>query len=215
MPKNLTLDPSTIHVWQGKTPTLELPHLLSEKERVRANKFILKKDKIKFINTRILLRLTLSKYIKTPPEKIQFLYNENGKPHIKNSLIEFNLSHSKNHTVIAIANGYPIGIDTEFRRSLPNCEAIAKRFFSPTEYAHLKSLQNQVQKTKFFFTVWTTKEAITKAKGDTLLKNIRIDYAEKSHWQLHFLTLKRHYQTTLAYKGSEQKKIQINDYDSF
>jgi 4'-phosphopantetheinyl transferase len=52
---------------------------------------------------------------------------------------------------------------------MSDVESLAKRFFSPREYAHLRLVSPEEQQ-QIFFRYWTCKEAYLKATGDGLVQ---------------------------------------------
>lgn len=82
--------------------------------------------------------------------------------------IEFNLSHSGCHVLIAFARGQALGVDVEAvdgrHRSIM---AIAQRFFAPEEAAALARL-DETERRLAFLRLWTCKEAVLKALGSGL-----------------------------------------------
>ena len=82
--------------------------------------------------------------------------------------IEFNLSHSGRHVLIAFARGQALGVDVEAvegrHRSIM---AIAQRFFAPEEAAALARL-DEAERRLAFLRLWTCKEAVLKALGSGL-----------------------------------------------
>ncbi|MDX8394731.1 MAG: 4'-phosphopantetheinyl transferase superfamily protein [Mariprofundales bacterium] len=108
---------------------------------------------------------------------IQFRCGKYGKPsvswpkHARNSqgqLLHFNLSHSQQYALLAIAT-IPVGIDIECQREgsrTINILSLAKRFFTTDEYNWLKNITNNKEQINAFFCLWTRKEALVKANGD-------------------------------------------------
>lgn len=93
-------------------------------------------------------------------ENQQFIYNEHGKPMLKNhDDIHFNISHCKGLAVCAIANG-SIGVDAEGIRKFP--ERVLKRCFTENEIRYIK--ENEFPD-RAFFQLWTLKESYVKAIG--------------------------------------------------
>jgi 4'-phosphopantetheinyl transferase len=132
--------------------------------------------------------------------------------------LEFNLSHSGDYVLIAVAQEHKVGIDVERIRSDMEFESIANRFFSPNETAELTSLPPK-QKTIAFFNCWTRKEAYIKAQGlglslplgsfdvslasndPAILRATRPDAEETSRWTLFSLDVAPHYAAALAVEG--------------
>ncbi len=165
-----------IHVWRASLssdePTLRsLESTLACEERVRAARFILERDRDRYIAARGILRDVLSKYLRCPPQSIQFDYGPYGKPALARAAsrptICFNLSHSHGLAVVVIGLEREVGIDVELIRPEFAGEDIARRYFSAKEIAELRGLPAELR-TEGFFLCWTRKEAYLKAKGDGL-----------------------------------------------
>ena len=90
-----------------------------------------------------------------------------GKPYLKDHPnLFFNLSHTDNLILIAIANS-PVGVDVEKNERNADKEAIIKHFFSDREQ-HSFFSQPENQRQLAFVKGWTRKEAILKATGEGL-----------------------------------------------
>lgn len=196
---------------------------LSANESQRAARFRFDKDRHRFAVSHIALRDILSHYLHIEPEKINFTVGEYGKPAIKSDLnLDFNLSHSGDYALIAIARGHKIGIDVERFRPEMELEKIARRFFSEKENAELMSLKSGQQRAGFF-NCWTRKEAYIKAHGlglslpldsfdvsltpnePTLLRAIRSNTHEASRWTLLSLDIDSQYAGAVAVEGNDLK----------
>lgn len=137
--------------------------VLSAEEQQRAQNYCRPLDAAAFILGRGILRTLLGRILETAPDKLRFGQNPNGKPFLENGRLHFNLSHSRDRLLIAIAEDRPIGIDVEFRRETERIEPIAERWFTAEEQSHLK---NSADPRSCFFDIWTLKEAFVKARGD-------------------------------------------------
>jgi len=144
--------------------------LLTPEERERAARFFRPTDANGFVLARGLLRRILGKYLDRPPTEIRFARNGNGKPFLENHPLEFNLSHSREHTLLAVTAGRHVGIDIEFRRKNLNMNAIAERWFSPEDQACFQSTENPCG---VFFDIWAQKEAYVKALGIGIYKELQ------------------------------------------
>ncbi|MDR6459803.1 4'-phosphopantetheinyl transferase [Chryseobacterium vietnamense] len=91
----------------------------------------------------------------------------NKKPHLKAHEIYFNISHSKDLVVCAIAE-YPLGIDVEFRDPKINYQD----FMVQMTAQELQEIQNGEDKIKEFFTYWVRKEAVIKAHGAGMMLSL-------------------------------------------
>lgn len=161
-----------IHLWSSsvlKTESIKekLYSTLSPDERERAARFRFSEQRRAYIVTRGLLRSILSCYVGIKPGKLQFAYGVRGKPTLTDIPIYFNVSHSKDMAVYAIAREAKLGVDVEYIRPMPDLESIAKQFFSAAEYDDLLALEVG-QRCEAFFNCWTRKEAYLKAIGEGL-----------------------------------------------
>lgn len=99
-------------------------------------------------------------------------YNEYGKPffpNIKNYF--FNMTHSKNFVGVAIANS-KVGIDIEEINFSRHIDKICRKVFTNDEEIEYNSFSNEIEKFKYFFTRWTSKESYLKMTGQGLSKEL-------------------------------------------
>jgi 4'-phosphopantetheinyl transferase len=170
-PLTLQLQPAQVHVWRAdlRVCRSHLPlmqQLLSADERARAERFRFEKDQQRFTLARGILRSILSRYLNCAAASLQFHYSEMGKPMLAQPLC-FNLSHSAEIALYAVAWDRQVGIDVEEINPNRDWEGVAARFFSAQEQAELAQL-NPEQKLQGFFNGWTRKEALLKAIGKGL-----------------------------------------------
>lgn len=172
-PKDLDLGQDEVHVWRTSLDIQEdraqsLQSVLSEDEKVRADRFYFQESRTHFIAARGTLRMILGRYIKTKPEQLRFTYNAQGKPGLAEEIRTgtcFNISHSHGTALLAFTRNRKIGVDLECIRSNTSSESIAPRFFTSREAEGLNSLPANLRKDAFF-TCWTRKEAYLKARGE-------------------------------------------------
>jgi 4'-phosphopantetheinyl transferase len=69
---------------------------------------------------------------------------------------------------IALSEEGEVGVDVERVRELPDLEALAKRCFSAGEWDRFRQLGSE-ERGRWFFRLWTRKEAVLKAMGTGLL----------------------------------------------
>jgi 4'-phosphopantetheinyl transferase len=92
---------------------------------------------------------------------LEFAVAEKGKPYLPGMPeLKFNLSHSGEMSLVAVALEVEVGVDVERLRPLPEYAAIAERFFPPS----LRGVLDE----RDFFRQWTRIEAMLKARGDGL-----------------------------------------------
>ena len=181
----LPLLPQEIHVWKISLPSPEswLPKLwkvLNAEEHQRAKRYKTQTLRDTFVTARGTLRLILQRYLHTDAAHIQFASETHGKPYITDQAtsppITFNLSHSAELALLAIAANRQIGIDIEHDRRTTNYPGMINRICSPQEQVFFKDLPPEEQQ-KMFLTCWTRKEAYVKALGQGItfsLKSITV-----------------------------------------
>jgi 4'-phosphopantetheinyl transferase len=163
-----------IHVWHAELErkpdaVQRLEAVLSQEERVRADRFRFERDRNHFVVARGLLRALLGDYLHQSPASLVFSYGPYGKPSLSlpNSSegLCFNLSHSSGLVVYAVAQERNLGVDVE-HVGARNCavEDIAERFFSIRERNDLRALPPEARD-EGFYDCWTRKEAYLKARG--------------------------------------------------
>ncbi len=222
-----------VHIWRINLNVSDLwikklRMYLSTDELQRANRFYFEKDQNKFIVARGMLRKILSLYINRQPYEFVFEYNKYGKPFLPHEFegekFRFNLSHSHELAVYAIALNHEVGIDVEYIRENFSQLKIADRFFSPDEVAVLKSLPTADQKLAFFL-CWTRKEAFIKGKGKGLsipldqfdvsltpgqpaeLLKTKYNHKDEKLWSIYDLSIKPGFAAALAIEGKQKWRI--------
>ena len=142
----------------------DLYRLLTPAERQRAQRFRFAEHRRQFMVCRGTLREVLAGYTNEDPSGLRFAYGAHGKPYLPGSDVRFNLSHSGEWAVLAVARGREVGIDIERIDAGFAQEQIPERFFSPREVAELRALP-RCEQTAAFFRCWSRKEAYIKARG--------------------------------------------------
>jgi 4'-phosphopantetheinyl transferase len=143
---------------------------LARDERRRSARLRFERDRRRFVVAHGVLRELLGRYLRTPPGRIRFAYNAFGKPALSpefGSRLKFNLSHSADLALIAIAADADIGVDVEYIRAQPDYAEIARHFFSAAEADRLNRLPSHLH-AQAFLRCWTKKEAYVKACGEGL-----------------------------------------------
>jgi 4'-phosphopantetheinyl transferase len=173
--------PDEVHVWWASLALGDAVHAaawrsLFADERLRAARYRVEPVRRRFVAGRGLLRLLLGGYLNVEPALVRFDYGEFGKPRLDDrhgSDITFNLSHSGDVAVYAVARGLPVGVDIEAidRMDVAASSAIVERFFSAREQAAYRALPGS-QKPLAFLRAWTRKEACLKASGSGLVEQL-------------------------------------------
>lgn len=145
--------------------------LLSADEIERMDRFRFDSDRRRFAIAHAGMRKILAGYLDCEAKQLMFEDGERGKPRLRDignaGDLNFNLSHSGEISLLAVARKISVGIDTETVNSKFASQEIARHFFSRGEMRNLLALPEE-QWTEAFFTCWTRKEAYIKARGDGL-----------------------------------------------
>lgn len=172
---DLALSVNEIHVWLIATTdpgskSAFNGDLLSTGERDRADKFKFDKDRLLYTIAHGALRSILSRYLQRNPTSLDFATGANGKPRLATKStgnLQFNLSHSADRAVIAVAWEREIGVDIERIKEEFAFIDVAEHFFTAREATALRALPSHLQR-RAFYKCWTSKEAFLKAKGTGL-----------------------------------------------
>ncbi len=161
-----------VHVWRaGLGLEIGCLHLLkrtlSADERARAARFRFARDRERFIAARGLVREILALYLDTAARRLSFGYGVHGKPFLaepERSGLRFNVSHSLDVVLVAIAYEREVGVDIEHTHSGLEVEAIAETVLSVPEKRALNRFDGEAKR-RAFLRLWTRKEAYIKADG--------------------------------------------------
>lgn len=178
-PAELHLEPQAVHVWAvpldlASEQIASLATVLSTDELERAEKFRFPHLRNRFIAARGSLRALLGRYLHRDPAALEFGYSSRGKPALKGqgaTQLHFNLAHSHELALIAVACAVPVGVDAERIRPMRDADRIAERFFSAREAETFRSVPATEQDAAFF-SLWTRKEAWLKATGDGISESL-------------------------------------------
>ncbi|MCI0572972.1 MAG: 4'-phosphopantetheinyl transferase superfamily protein, partial [Myxococcaceae bacterium] len=136
-------------------------------EQARAARFLLERDRRRFIVTRATLRRLLGDLLALPPREVHVVEGAYGKPALApahGSAIHFNVSHSGDLSLLGFTLGSELGLDLEEERSDLDVHGMAQVVFSPAEQGALAALEPSARQ-EAFFRLWALKEAVIKAEG--------------------------------------------------
>ncbi len=223
----LTLAENQVDIWKiylaGHIDSVQRSRLLLSPDEIqRADQFYFEIHRRRFTVCRSAMRQILGLYGGLAPGKLTFSYGPKGKPELSGALeqsgIRFNLAHSKDLALLAVAQGLALGVDIEFINSEFAVEEIAERFFSTREVGHLRTVPSS-EKTGAFFACWTRKEAYVKALGGGLsvpldsfevtvgsgtppaLLHVDADPCELMRWSLYDINAAEEFKAALAVEG--------------
>lgn len=172
-----------VHVWEAEigAPPAEPERVLAPDERERATRFRTDRDRDRYVAARCLLRRILAGYLGCDPHEVRLRYGPTGKPELDEpwcgSGIAFNLSHTGDRVLVALARGRRVGIDMETVRPVPDAARIAGRVFPPTEHAGWLALP-EGEREAGFVARWARLEAAAKLEGEGVWRMARRDPAE-------------------------------------
>lgn len=155
-------------------PSSQDESLLDDEERARSRRFVHRVDRSRFVIAHASLRLVLARSIDVDPAAIRYDHGPHGKPRLAPGLrrLEFNLSHSQELALLAVTRDRPVGVDVECLRVISGgVQDLSDAPFSDTERKALRALPPAERRTGFF-RCWTRKEALIKATGEGLSRDL-------------------------------------------
>jgi len=186
------LSAQEVHVWLAHWPSVrthfnDYSSVLAADEQLRAGRFRFEPHRERWVMSRGILRMLLARYLGVAPSRIEFDYNAQGKPALREPALpgfHFNVSHSGDHAAFAFTRVGAVGVDIEsVRAEMPQAEDIASRYFAPGERAQLLALPRE-ERTRAFFQLWTCKEAFVKARGAGLFSGLAHFEVSIRSWRL-------------------------------
>ena len=154
-----------VHVWHG---TLEAgPDPVTPAEESRARRMGSPRRSREFLVARGALRRVLAGALGIDPLVVPIREGAHGKPDLVPrgpSLppIGFNLSHSGDRFIVALALSVDPGVDVELIRPRRSLDRLARHCFSPAEQ---RAVADDPDPMHAFYRVWSRKEAVIKADG--------------------------------------------------
>jgi phosphopantetheinyl transferase len=143
-PNSIPAPEAELHVWKAQLDRGEWPagDDLPGAERDRAAKLLRPQARRRWVAARWALRGVLARYLEQEATGIELRFGERGKPLLAapESRLRFNLSHSGDLALIAVAGGREVGVDVQLIGA------------KPAE----------------FYTEWTQREAVAKCHGTGL-----------------------------------------------
>jgi 4'-phosphopantetheinyl transferase len=166
-----------VHVWRWQLDVTEdvlVRHvgMLSDKELTRMMSFQFRRDRTRYAISHGMTRHLLAHYLQEDPRLLTFAEGASGKPAIDHprTRLRFNLTHSGAHACLAISDGLDLGVDLEeLRWPVPD---IAEVFLSDRELTAY-NLLSHTHAPEALYRAWTRKEAIAKAEGFGLSRDLR------------------------------------------
>ena len=148
---------------------------LDRSELARAERFLYPGPRRRYVLLRASIRALLCDRLACANGDLSFASAEHGKPYAVVSGapadIQFNLSDSGAHGLIAIAPAGRVGIDVEERLDTRDIDGLAETVFGREEQAHVGAARGR-ERERRFYRLWTVKEALLKALGTGLYLDV-------------------------------------------
>lgn len=162
-----------IHLWRFRTDQAALAapralSVLSADEAARAARYRFAAPRQRFCAGRIALRSVLAAYLRADAHTLSFGAGPHGKPLLAGAELQFNLSHSGQCGLIAVAPRRPLGCDIEAVDARLDTDLVARHCFSESEQARLARHADAPARRAAFFALWVAKEAYLKGLGTGL-----------------------------------------------
>ena len=153
--------------------------MLSIAEQRRADAFRAEQHGRDYLVAHVGLRVVLGRLVQAPPALLRFSAKDGVKPSLMADWetspeqldLRFNLSHTQGAVLIAVAEGFEVGVDVERQRPLEDLEGMARTVMSDMESAHWQRLSPELR-CQAFYRLWTRKEAYLKAIGLGLFRDL-------------------------------------------
>jgi 4'-phosphopantetheinyl transferase len=158
--------PDEVHVWVVHAAAAErVGRFLDDAERERAARFRFEHDRALYTVAHGALRHVLGDCLGQAPESLRFAVAEHGKPFLVDRPdVSFNIAHSGDRALVAVAAGRAVGVDVEHVRRVQNEEAVARRVMTDGELSRYLALGDE-ERRAFLLWAWARKEALVKASG--------------------------------------------------
>jgi 4'-phosphopantetheinyl transferase len=201
-PANQAVRPTCVQVESGQIdvwliplvncpmPLEQMDGWLAETERARAAGFLLESQMRRYTICRAAIRQILGQYLGRPPAALRIEVRSDGKPCLNGGAggidLRFNLSHSGDLAVLAVASGLEVGVDLEQVRRISGFDRMVQRCLEPTERDRVLSSPPE-DRERQFLRYWTHKEAYLKTFGVGLrrrLQDVVVDLDAPAYWRI-------------------------------
>jgi 4'-phosphopantetheinyl transferase len=158
-------------VWLADLAARQAGGALSAQERERATRFVREQDGRRWIAARTALRTLLAAYADADPHALRFAEGPHGKPALAEGHdgaargLRFNLSHSGDTALIAVAWEREVGIDVELPRRPMDHAAIARRVLAADDATRIAAIEDPDERERAFLQAWVRWEAVLKCRG--------------------------------------------------
>ena len=186
---------------------------LSPAERERAARFGTPQLRDRYVMGRGTLRSILGRALGTDPASVEIVRGTRGRPQLAGTpALDFNISHTAGVAIVGVTRRGRIGVDVERLDRTINVAGIARKFLTSSERNAIACIDADAGRRQVL-TLWTCKEAMSKATGDALAApfgamNVTLDgnralrsgpgAYRPEHWSLHAAGVPSDYVATVA-----------------
>lgn len=147
--------------------------ILDNTEKTQAERFKNPQLQQRYVAAHGRLRHILAHYLNVSPASIRIEKTVQGKPYLVDySELAFNLSHTGNHLLVAVAENCQLGVDIEQCKHRAGLSSLVHKCFSTEEALYWQRLPEAEQLSEFY-QFWTRKEAFVKATGFGIALGLR------------------------------------------
>jgi len=142
--------------------------VLSPAEQTRAARFGTPLLRTRYVIGRTAMRSVLANLLGMQPAQVPITRGVRGRPRLEgNDRIDFNVSHTGDAALLGVTDYGRIGVDVERAGRTINADGISRKFLTDNERALLAKMDADAAR-RMVLTLWTCKEAMSKATGDAL-----------------------------------------------
>jgi 4'-phosphopantetheinyl transferase len=173
--------------------------LLTADERARAAG---RRDGATWAVSRGALRALLGERLGVPPARVALAAGPHGKPELPGERLRFNLSHTAELALIALADGFEVGVDVE---RLDRSSRAVERTLTAAERAALAGAEDRHAA---LLRTWCRKEALAKALGGGLgWEPLRFDSTDPGAFTLADVAVAAGHVAALAWAGGPAEVV--------
>jgi 4'-phosphopantetheinyl transferase len=162
-----------VHLWDtplsvDDNELIRIENQLPADERTYADEFRHAGARRQYVISRGKLRELLWSYVGEPAAELRLETEGDGKPVLaKPRKFEFNLSHSGDLVLYAVASSRAVGVDVECVRPIPRAVELARRFLSKEEH-DIVAAAPAGDRDREFLSMWVKRESYAKALGTSV-----------------------------------------------
>jgi 4'-phosphopantetheinyl transferase len=162
--------PGEVDVWLFRLDRSEgelgaLGGMLTADELLKAGERRTPQARRHFVASRAGLRALLGGYLDRQPNELIFTAGPHGKPRLDPvSALRFNISHSGEVALVAVATEAEVGVDVEAVRARRDLPGLARRVLAEAEREAVEAAGPEGRE-RAFYRHWVAKEAFVKATG--------------------------------------------------